>query len=855
MMKKLSILLIPLLIISTFIQLSSVAQETNNTLRKDLEVSFSKNPSQIEIGGPFAGIEMHNSSPLLKRISFFYPVANSIDFSTDYWERDKARTMLLGLKVGNKNKEWIGLSPFDYRLTPYSVVFNKQDKEKTLNISYDFCKNKPAMVFKTEITNNSTESENFEFYTHLETSIKTSHTYTLNNKAWTDFDKTGNTIYTNFDSVETGNTQIFVANAGETPAGFTTWLPEKEKNQWIENNSDLSRKIIDKTNPDQPVSVFVYKKNLLPKQKMTVIQIIGSCKQDEGKEIVKYLLNNYDKETKLYEQSVLNKVYKNGVLETGDKGIDHSTRWAKAIMEANYHYLDNDMVPMPCPAEYNFFFTHDVMLTDLAAVNFDITRVKKDLEYVVKHTNEKGIIPHAYYWKDDRYVTEFATPENWNHFWFVMVSARYLRHSDDIKTIETIYPILNNSVNQMLINKKDDLIWAYRPDWWDIGSSFGPRAYMTILAIRTLREFIYISTVLGKNSGEMLQYEEIANKMQYQLNEKLWDKKLNYLINFYKDGKVDPHLYIGSLPGVHFNLLDDNKNKALVQTAKKYLLDEKLGIYNAFPMDYHLLGDYLKFSGNEAGAPFLYMNGGIWPHGNAWYSLALISIGEKEQAFRFIKNTMTLEGIMNSPNGQPAMYECRNGNKKDTSVYGKVDKPQFLWAGAWYIYSLYNLLGLRENECNISFDPYLFQSQKISRYTLFVKGKPITVSVKGFGDYIKNIKYDDLSIPSAVIPLDVPINEKIEILLGKPEIPYIYHSDSILNSCLFDEKTKKLTLTFKAFQGHKDQIKLISPWRPESVFINELEFKGAVIKQEKNIYKINIDFFHQSVKDKIVVRF
>ena len=32
---------------------------------------------------------------------------------------------------------------------------------------------------------------------------------------------------------------------------------------------------------------------------------------------------------------------------------------------------------------------------------------------------------------------------------------------------------------------------------------------------------------------------------------------------------------------------------------------------------------------------------------------------------------------MAGPNGQPAMYEVRNGNDNDKTVYGTVDKPKF----------------------------------------------------------------------------------------------------------------------------------------------------------------------------------
>lgn len=175
------------------------------------------------------------------------------------------------------------------------------------------------------------------------------------------------------------------------------------------------------------------------------------------------------------------------------------------------------------------------------------------------------------------------------------------------------------------------MILAYRPDWWDIGRNFGPRSYMTILAIKAIRDFLNILEMLNENSQSINKYSELANKMQKQLNEKLWSSERKYLINYYEDSSEDPHYYMGSLLAVWFNLLDEKKAEELVTTAEKYLLDEKLGIYTVYPMDFHQLKDFFKFSGNEAGEPHKYINGGIWPHANAWYALALIKIGEKRK--------------------------------------------------------------------------------------------------------------------------------------------------------------------------------------------------------------------------------
>ncbi|MGB5850571.1 MAG: hypothetical protein WBH40_18930, partial [Ignavibacteriaceae bacterium] len=588
-----------------------------------MKINF-KGYAKIEVGGPYVGIEMHHSSPLLQRISFFYPVANSIDLSTDFWKRDTSFIMMLGLKIGGGKKEKIGLGPFEFDLTPYSVTFHKMDTNKSIDISYKFLKDKPAMVIRYELTNVQDEEKEFEFYTHLETALRTSHTYNFIDKAWTEYDEYTSGIYSNFDNPETQFAQIFIINAGEKPTSFNSvsYLQSitNPSTEWLYSEEpELNNSIISKDDTGRPAAKFLYKKTLKPKEKMTIIQIVGSCKQQEGKEIASYLLYNYEKEISLYEQSVLKKVFGEAELTSGDSIIDQSVFWAKAILEANAHYLNGEMVPMPCPAEYNFYFTHDVLKTDLAAVIFDTERVKRDLDYIIRHANEDKIIPHAYYWKDSTYRTEFADHDNWNNFWFTIVSGSYLRHSADVEFLKVLYPYITKSIQQSLITKSDDdLMWSNRPDWWDIGKLYGSKSYMTILAIKAIREYLFISTVLETNLDKLIEYNELANRMQNKLTNALWDDDLNYLINYYEPGKIDEHYYIGSLLAGHYGLLDKTKLSELVNTDKEKLLDENVGRSNVFPMDFHVLRDYLNFSGNEAGDQFYYANGGIWPHGNAW---------------------------------------------------------------------------------------------------------------------------------------------------------------------------------------------------------------------------------------------
>ncbi len=647
--------------------------------------------AQIEVGNHFAGVEFHHSFPMPQRISFYYPVANSVDMSDDYWKRDSTFIMAALLRIDGR-KEWIGLEPYEFELTPYSVKFRKSDEEKIIRISYEFCNDKPAFVITYEIENISSSTKEFILETQYENSLKTCHSYKLKDKAFTKYDKNDSTIYTNFTDRETQFAQLFITNSGLQPSDFSAKSYLNDLNNipykwWKEIDWNNSSKLILQEKQERPAACYQYRKKLGQGEKLRVVQIIGSAKKGEGKELVSYLKNNYRNEINSYEKYVLEEINKSHIA-TGDSILDKSIAWAKAVLAVNRHYIDGSIQPMPCPAEYNFYFTHDVLLTDLAAINFDTERVKNDLKFIIRHGDKNKIIPHAYYWKDTAFVTEMCTPDNWNHFWFILLSASYLNHTNDKTFAEELYPYIEKSLAETLTNEKNYLMYAYRPDWWDIGRNYGPRSFMTILAIKAIEDFISVSETLQKKNESLQEYKSLYVKMEKALNDSLW--KNGYLMNYFQDGSLDEHYYIGSLLAAHFNLINDEKKKELVKTAAEKLLDEQLGVYVVYPMDFHKLIEYLKFAGNEAGDKYKYINGGIWPHGNAWYALALISVGEKEKAIDFIKRTMTINGIINSPNGQPAMYEYRNSNP-DMEFRGKVDKPQFMWAAGWYLYFIYSL--------------------------------------------------------------------------------------------------------------------------------------------------------------------
>jgi hypothetical protein len=312
--------------------------------------------------------------------------------------------------------------------------------------------------------------------------------------------------------------------------------------------------------------------------------------------------------------------------------------------------------------------------------------------------------------------------------------------------------------------------------------------------------------------------------MEIALVEKLWSNELGFLINYYDNGEIDPHYYAGSLLAAHFRLLDQNKRSRLIQTASEKLVDPAIGAYTVFPPDFHLLGDFLKFKGDEAGPPHVYANGAVWNHCSAWYALGLMVNDRREEACEFIRRVMTIDGIINSPNGQPAMYEYRNSNRSDPAVYGQIDKPQFLWAAGWYLYALYHLYGLNENVWNISFDPFLQSGAETCQFDVALHGRRYTVSISGEGDYLKSIRCGSRTNHTAVFSPSVMGNTEIQFIRGRPEYPYLADAEAVVHNCTFHAKQHELRISLQAYPGHTGSVTVVSPLPPSEIRIDGVPF-------------------------------
>jgi len=760
-----------------------------------LAASFSGMRGQVEVGGPCAGAEFHGSRPLPARISFYYPVANSIDLSTDYWRRGESRPLRFELTHDGRTDS-LGAAPWAYRYTPYAIEFQQRNPEYLCSIRYRFCRTLPVLVLQLELTNGMDRARSFALEGTLQWILRTCQTYawmrpvrvacTLQNPA----DSGSGCLLATaaFDAPETDSALVFIANAGALPQAAA----------------------------DSGALHLSYGRKLQPGETWSIILLLGSCRQGEAAAVAVRAARDWQSEVTAYEAEAGRYAAAGPLLEVPDAGLTQTARWSRAVMAANRHYLDGRVVPMPCPAEYNFFFTHDLLLTDLGAVFFDCGRVRSDLLYVQSLAKADSILPHAFYWRDSGFQTEFCSTDNWNHLWFILLTASYLRHSGDAGTVQQLAPMLAKSLHMMLENRgADDLMYAWQPDWWDIGHSWGARAYITILTIRALREYAFMGGELGWPDAGLARGLELADRLQQNLGERLWDEPAGFLFNGLANGTTDRHYYAGSLLAAAWRLLDEQRSARLMKTAAAELLDRRIGIRIAAPMDFDQHNQLYEFLPGEVGARGLYLNGGVWPHGIVWYALGWLAAAQPDSAREVLQRYLTLAGINRSPLGQPAFFEYRNADPASPR-YGEIDKPTFLWTGGWFLHALYQLAGMRENEWNLAFDPRLPQGWQKIRYEAMLNGRKVEVTWRGKGRWFRRILADGRPLCTAVMLSAAAVSPQHQLLLerGEPCTPYLAAATCGVTAARLDSRERRLRIGVRGQAGQTAGLSVVSPWEP-----------------------------------------
>ncbi|MCB2211194.1 hypothetical protein KQI52_03675 [bacterium] len=754
----------------------------------------------VEVGGSYVGAEFHRRKPAPTRISFYTPVANSLDPSQDYWTRDTTRTLELLLQYrDNDTGEAVGgMSvlndvPWDCDWTPYRATFSQFITLKQ-SITYEFGQTLPLMAVTFSLENPDAEPVALTLGARLNTTLRTCHTYTERQPAQLVHWDTQHALQLDYPYADTDSASVLLLVDG---------LKEEEQPDWSASTHARAEFSADLVIP------------ALGQREVTLL--IASCRLREAYETFYRVRDGWREDVRAHEQNVMAYADRSTVYEP-DRSLTHTERWAKAVMQVDRHWLNGSLVPMPCPAQYNFFFTHDMLLTNLGTVYFDTETVRADLRFLHSLTRADSTLAHAYYWKDGEYVTEFCGDNSWNHLWFIQLAAAYLRHSGDTETVSSLLPELEHSLAAALSQRgQDGLVHGNYPDWWDIGNVPGARAYLTSLTARALEDAAFIAAKLEHAELVPNEWQVVRDELLDSLNERLWSDEHGYLLNTIGD-TLDTHLYAGSLVAAWFDQLPPDRAETMVATATRELVDPEIGLRIVMPADFHLLEDAYNFHGPEAGAAYTYINGGVWPHGNAWYAFAQLHAGDADGALASLQKFLTLDGVRNSPNGQASFYEYRFSDP-ESPKYGSFDKPTFLWMGGWYMNVLYSLAGVREDPWGVRITPERPSQWETHTFPLTVNGQTVEVTVHG--DALpdaplafRRILRDGEPCGSAVL---YGSPSTLEFERGVPEIPYLVSASVLVEDVSWSESRRQLTVQLRGTPGQIWSCQLVSQTRYDSM--------------------------------------
>jgi hypothetical protein len=151
--------------------------------------------------------------------------------------------------------------------------------------------------------------------------------------------------------------------------------------------------------------------------------------------------------------------------------------------------------------------------------------------------------------------------------------------------------------------------------------------------------------------------------------------------------------------------------------------------------------------------------------------------------------------------GQPAMFEYRYSDPASPE-YGRIDKPSFLWAGGFYLKTLYALFGVEENEWNISLSPALPPEIDSCAYTLEA-GRSRTVTVTANIPRSASLVDNMGPLYTRVIPSPRAAGRTRQLHFGAAEMPFLLSANAIVQMVSYDPPKRRLACDVRSFDGHQ----------------------------------------------------
>jgi hypothetical protein len=179
-----------------------------------------------------------------------------------------------------------------------------------------------------------------------------------------------------------------------------------------------------------------------------------------------------------------------------------------------------------------------------------------------------------------------------------------------------------------------------------------------------------------------------------------------------------------------------------------------------------------------------------------------------------------------------------------------------MWAAGWYLYSLYQLHGIRETEWNIRFDPYLGDAKEPVSFDLMNAGKELSVRISGDGSRIGRLSIDGNPSASAVLPsAAVSGPGVVDIRMGALDAPMLMALGAVLNDARYDARSKRLRIGYTSFVGHAVDLEFHATAIPKQVRVNGRVVRGWTAHRVDDRVVIRLTATQAGAEDQVELRF
>ncbi len=342
---------------------------------------------------------------------------------------------------------------------------------------------------------------------------------------------------------------------------------------------------------------------------------------------------------------------------------------------------------------FNYYWARDSFYASWGALELkDYEIVKKNLNLFLKNTSSKGHVPIRIGASSFSQTLAFAKLELKNNLkpcysqdkgfnpaidpnmLLLITLDRYIEKTNDLEFVKKNIDKIHSIMDWVEAFEKDGLIYAEKySTWQDMIKKKGFVLYTNVLYYQSLMS---INNLLNRIEVRN-NFKDKAEIIKQKINEKFYDKKLGYYIDFYNEEK---HSKVFSSDGNFFAILFEIANrkhgKSILKKAEKFGISKDVPSYTNYP----------RHERKEIFLPFyLFGMHDYNDHGVAWtwlgclHSMALSKINKDKEAKQVLER---LSRVIVRDNDVYEVYE-KNGKPLKRFFYSS--EHPFAWSASFYI--------------------------------------------------------------------------------------------------------------------------------------------------------------------------